>query len=83
MLVATIREMSMRATSPGRPADPLPGRVAHLAEQLTFNQRVLGSSPSAPTKKIKQPAPQKLPLATISGRPPAAVFNRAPYMPPS
>ncbi len=27
----------------------LPGRVAQLAEQLTFNQRVLGSSPSAPT----------------------------------
>ena len=29
------------------------GRVAQLAEQLTFNQRVPGSSPGAPTKKIK------------------------------
>ncbi len=25
------------------------GRIAQLAEQLTLNQRVLGSSPSAPT----------------------------------
>ena len=36
------------------PMIPAPrGRVAQLAEQLTFNQRVLGSSPSAPTKKSK------------------------------
>jgi hypothetical protein len=27
------------------------GRIAQLVEQLTLNQRVLGSSPSAPTKK--------------------------------
>ena len=38
------------------PADPTTaggGRVAQLAEQLTFNQRVLGSSPSAPTNVSK------------------------------
>ena len=29
------------------------GRIAQLVEQLTLNQRVLGSSPSAPT--IKNP----------------------------
>ena len=29
------------------------GRIAQLVEQLTLNQRVLGSSPSAPTIKIK------------------------------
>jgi hypothetical protein len=28
------------------------GRIAQLVEQLTLNQRVLGSSPSAPTNKI-------------------------------
>ena len=27
------------------------GRIAQLVEQLTLNQRVLGSSPSAPTNK--------------------------------
>ena len=37
---------------------PLPrlcfdGRIAQLVEQLTLNQRVLGSSPSAPTIKTK------------------------------
>ena len=30
----------------------LGGRIAQLVEQLTLNQRVLGSSPSAPTKEI-------------------------------
>ena len=30
-----------------------PGRLAQLAEQLTFNQRVLGSSPKAPTNHFK------------------------------
>ena len=29
------------------------GRLAQLAEQLTLNQRVLGSSPSAPTNLFK------------------------------
>ena len=29
------------------------GRIAQLAEQLTLNQRVLGSSPSAPTNLLK------------------------------
>ena len=29
------------------------GRVAQLAEQLTLNQLVEGSSPSTPTRKIK------------------------------
>ncbi|MDF2999451.1 MAG: hypothetical protein K0R27_5088 [Xanthobacteraceae bacterium] len=29
---------------------PRDGRIAQLVEQLTLNQRVLGSSPSAPTK---------------------------------
>ena len=29
------------------------GRVAQLAEQLTLNQRVRGSSPRAPTNEIK------------------------------
>ena len=28
------------------------GRIAQLVEQLTLNQRVLGSSPSAPTIEI-------------------------------
>ena len=31
----------------------LGGRIAQLAEQLTLNQRVAGSSPAAPTNKIK------------------------------
>jgi hypothetical protein len=29
------------------------GRIAQLVEQLTLNQRVQGSSPCAPTNKIK------------------------------
>jgi hypothetical protein len=28
----------------------LGGRIAQLAEQLTLNQRAVGSSPTAPTK---------------------------------
>jgi hypothetical protein len=28
---------------------PTQGRVAQLAEHLTFNQRVVGSNPAAPT----------------------------------
>ncbi len=28
------------------------GRIAQLVEQLTLNQRVLGSNPSAPTKNF-------------------------------
>ena len=30
-------------------SQPVDGRIAQLVEQLTLNQRVLGSSPSAPT----------------------------------
>ena len=30
---------------------PACGRIAQLVEQLTLNQRVLGSSPSAPTTR--------------------------------
>jgi hypothetical protein len=30
------------------------GRIAQLVEQLTLNQRVLGSNPSAPTKLSRQ-----------------------------
>ena len=29
------------------------GRIAQLVEQLTLNQRVVGSNPTAPTKEIK------------------------------
>jgi hypothetical protein len=32
---------------------PRLGRIAQLVEQLTLNQRVQGSSPCAPTNKIK------------------------------
>jgi hypothetical protein len=35
---------------PNPPEIPRLGRIAQLVEQLTLNQRVLGSSPSAPTK---------------------------------
>ena len=37
----------------GRPQGRLAGRIAQLVEQLTLNQRVAGSSPAAPTNKIK------------------------------
>ena len=33
------------------------GRIAQLVEQLTLNQRVVGSNPTAPTNKIKDLAP--------------------------
>ena len=33
------------------------GRIAQLVEQLTLNQRVLGSSPSASTKIYQQTQP--------------------------
>src|SRR5216684_3223303 len=47
-------------TTPARAfaAGPLAGRIAQLVEQLTLNQRVQGSSPCAPTNKIRH-------LATI------------------
>src|SRR6185437_15475811 len=32
---------------------PAGGRIAQLVEQLTLNQRVPGSSPGAPTNKIR------------------------------
>jgi hypothetical protein len=31
------------------PLGPLAGRIAQVVEQLTLNQRVVGSSPTAPT----------------------------------
>src|SRR5262245_36237053 len=37
----------------GFPRDGHSGRIAQLVEQLTLNQRVLGSSPSAPTNLLK------------------------------
>ena len=37
---------------PNPPEIPRLGRIAQLVEQLTLNQRVLGSSPSAPTKPL-------------------------------
>jgi hypothetical protein len=30
------------------------GRIAQLVEQLTLNQRVVGSNPTAPTNEIKE-----------------------------
>ncbi len=33
---------------------PHSGRIAQLVEQLTLNQRVVGSSPTAPTSKPKK-----------------------------
>ena len=32
----------------------LTGRIAQVVEQLTLNQRVVGSSPTAPTKEIRE-----------------------------
>ena len=37
------------------PAAGLSGRIAQLAEQLTLNQRVVGSSPTAPTITPAEP----------------------------
>jgi hypothetical protein len=34
------------------------GRIAQVVEQLTLNQRVVGSSPTAPTKQIKHLKPE-------------------------
>ena len=36
------------------PASLMDGRIAQVVEQLTLNQRVVGSSPTAPTKEIKK-----------------------------
>lgn len=33
---------------------PSSGRIAQLVEQLTLNQRVVGSSPTAPTKAFQE-----------------------------
>jgi hypothetical protein len=48
---------------------PLPcfGRVAQLVEQLTLNQRVLGSSPSAPTKIRMAGIPKESPWEGVPG----------------
>ena len=35
------------------PASLMDGRIAQVVEQLTLNQRVVGSSPTAPTKDFK------------------------------
>ena len=37
------------------------GRIAQVVEQLTLNQRVVGSSPTAPTKEINNLANLKSP----------------------
>ena len=42
---------------PGRIADAI-GRIAQLVEQLTLNQRVLGSNPSAPTMTSRHDDPR-------------------------
>jgi hypothetical protein len=43
---------------PGLTREPRPrdfdGRIAQLVEQLTLNQRVVGSSPTAPTIEINE-----------------------------
>ena len=42
--------LQQRGATPGRhQKPPRNGRIAQLVEQLTLNQRVLGSSPSAST----------------------------------
>ena len=54
--IALLHDPASAASPAGRHS----GRIAQLVEQLTLNQRVLGSSPSAPTNKIKgldPPAP--------------------------
>jgi hypothetical protein len=43
---ALLHDPRLRGVARGRHS----GRIAQLVEQLTLNQRVLGSSPSAPTK---------------------------------
>ena len=47
--IALLHDPASAASPAGRHS----GRIAQLVEQLTLNQRVLGSSPSAPTNKIK------------------------------
>src|SRR5262245_12925593 len=44
--IALLHDPASAASPAGRHS----GRIAQLVEQLTLNQRVLGSSPSAPTK---------------------------------
>ncbi len=46
----------------GRPYAFKGGRIAQVVEQLTLNQRVVGSSPTAPTKEINN-LKQKLNLS--------------------
>ena len=54
MLSTMIAGRSLRSTRLSKPQRRAPqtgsGRIAQLVEQLTLNQRVLGSSPSASTK---------------------------------
>ena len=44
---------SRERLTPRGSGTPQCGRIAQLVEQLTLNQRVLGSSPSASTKLLK------------------------------
>ena len=46
--IALLHDPASAASPAGRHS----GRIAQLVEQLTLNQRVLGSSPSAPTTTI-------------------------------
>ena len=55
---ALVRGQSQLAAAfAGRPN----GRIAQVVEQLTLNQRVVGSSPTAPTNKIKRLSPATVP----------------------
>ena len=46
---AEVRLLVTRRTSVGDAAIACDGRLAQLVEQLTLNQRVVGSRPTAPT----------------------------------
>ena len=48
---------SRERLTPRGSGTPQCGRIAQLVEQLTLNQRVLGSSPSASTKPFKDLRP--------------------------
>ena len=45
----------------GIPSDGKCGRIAQLVEQLTLNQRVVGSNPTAPTNEINELAGKSKP----------------------
>src|SRR3546814_13849699 len=56
------------------------GRIAQLVEQLTLNQRVLGSSPSASTKKARPPNNLQHNGLRCFGRGRCCAFGRSPSM---